>query len=54
MWGLEDNDAALKWIEKGIEQKSYRIPSIIVDSKFDKLRSDSRFIALVKKIGLQV
>jgi|SRR5215469_7003804 len=47
-----DNDKALMWLEKAIEARCYGITYLGVDPKFDGLRSDSRFLLLLHRIGL--
>ena len=49
---LGDNDTALNWLEKSSENHEESLCSIKVDTKWSPLRSDPRFIALLKKIGL--
>jgi len=47
---LGDKDQAMNWLEKGYEERFN--PGVLLRSGFDPLRSDSRFQALVHRIGL--
>ena len=49
---LGDKDKAFKWLEKKYEIRSSGMSTIRVHPDFDSLRSDSRYAALMKKIGL--
>ena len=49
---LGENDSAFKWLEKSYERREESILSLKVDPKVDRLRSDPRFIALLKRIGV--
>ena len=49
---LNDNDQAFYWLEKAYEQHDYSLNWAKVDPAFDPMRSDPRFIELLKKIGL--
>jgi len=44
-------DEALKWLEKSYENHEIGRLALKVDAKWDNLRSDTRFIELMKKIG---
>jgi len=50
---LGENDNAFKWLEKSYERHEESLLSLKVDPKADRLRSDLRFIALLKKIGVE-
>ena len=49
---LGENDAAFGWLEKGYVRKDDWLCTIKVDPKMDKIRSDPRFGALLRRIGL--
>jgi serine/threonine protein kinase/Tfp pilus assembly protein PilF len=50
---LGENDIAFKWLEKSYERHEESLLSLKVDPKADRLRSDPRFIALLKRIGVE-
>ena len=49
--GLGDNDKAMEWLLKTYEERSF-LTWLKVDPAFKNLRNDTRFIQLLKKIGL--
>jgi TolB-like protein len=49
---LEKNEEALDWLEKGLEEKDPNILRINSNPDFDILRSEPRFQAMIKKMGL--
>jgi tetratricopeptide (TPR) repeat protein len=51
--GLGETDLALEWLEKAYQQRDPQMFRIKVAPSLDPLRSDPRFIALLKKIGLE-
>jgi hypothetical protein len=50
---LNDNDKAFYWLEKAYEQHDYSLNLAKVDPAFDPMRSDPRFIELLKRMGLE-
>jgi tetratricopeptide (TPR) repeat protein len=50
---LGENDLAFTWLEKSHEQKAESLSTLKVDPKVDLLRSDPRFVSLLKKVGLE-
>jgi tetratricopeptide (TPR) repeat protein len=52
-WGLGDKDKTLEWLEKASEERSTFLLFIKIDPQWDGLRSDPRFIAIMKKMGLE-
>lgn len=51
--GLGEKDEALAWLEKACEERDVRLTFLKVDPKWDSFRSDSRFAAILKRIGLE-
>ncbi len=51
--GLGEKDEALKWLERGFEQRDPKMTFMKVDSKLNSLRSEPRFIDLIKRMNLQ-
>jgi adenylate cyclase len=50
--GLGDKRQALDELEKAYDDRSSNLPWLKVDKTWDPLRSEPRFIALLKKVGL--
>ena len=50
--GLGEKDLAFQWLEKGIEVRSEHLGWLKVDPRIDSLRSDPRFTALARRVGL--
>ena len=49
---LGQKEEAIAWLQKGYDQRDFRMTMLSVDFGFDSLRSDPRFVDLVRKIGL--
>jgi len=49
---LGDRDAAMERLERGYDEKWISLPYVLRWQSFDGMRSDPRFIAFMKKIGL--
>ncbi len=50
--GLGERDRAFDWLSKAYEERSGFLVYIKCDRRFDGLRSDPRYLALLEKIGL--
>lgn len=50
---LGGRDEALALLEKAYDERDVRLSFIKIDPKWDPVRSDPRFISLLKRIGLQ-
>ena len=50
---LGENEEGWKWLEKAYDERSYSLVLLKVDPFYDNIRSDPRFQALLKKIGLE-
>ncbi len=50
--GLEDKDQAFSWLEKAYEERFYRLAYVKVEALWDPLRSDARFIDLLRRVGI--
>jgi hypothetical protein len=50
--GLGDKERALDGLEKAYEARSVWLVYLKEDKVYDPLRSEPRFIALLKKVGL--
>ena len=49
---LGQKEEALAWLQKGYEQRDFRMTMLSVDFGFDSVRSDPRFVEIVRKVGL--
>jgi TolB-like protein/Tfp pilus assembly protein PilF len=50
--GLGDNEEAFVWLERAYQEKSNILSFVKVHPYFDPIRSDPRFVDLVRRIGL--
>lgn len=50
--GLGDKEAAFESLERGYRTRDLQMQYIKVDPTFDTLRSDARFQAIMRKVGL--
>jgi serine/threonine-protein kinase len=50
---LGENDSAFKWLEESYQRREESLLNLKVDPKADRLRSDPRFIALLRQIGVE-
>ena len=50
--GLGKKDEALSWLEKGYEERAFQMQALTVEPRWDSIRSDPRFAALRRRIGL--
>jgi tetratricopeptide (TPR) repeat protein len=49
---LGEKEEAFEWLEKSYQKHEESLCSIKIDPKFDLLKDDPRYIAMLKKIGL--
>jgi len=49
--GLGDKDAAIRWLERGYDERASFMDGLNVTPGFDVLRSDPRFVALLKRMN---
>jgi serine/threonine protein kinase/Tfp pilus assembly protein PilF len=49
---LGRDEEALRWLEKGYEERDFRMTLLSVAFEFDRLRSDPQFRELVRRMGL--
>jgi len=50
---LGEKDEAFAWMEKACENREVRLCRLKVDPRWDSLRSDPRFVAILKRMGLE-
>ena len=48
-----DGDRAMVWLEKALRARDSKVHLIAVEPVFDSLRSDPRFVSLLRQMGLQ-
>jgi adenylate cyclase len=46
-------DQAFTWLEGAYERRAEALSTLKIDPKLDRLRADPRFLALLKKVGLE-
>ena len=51
---LGEKDQAFAWMEKAYQSRAGNLPWLVMEPKFDPLRSDPRFGQFVRRIGLGV
>lgn len=52
--GLDDKDAALAWLQRTYDERpNPNLAAIKVGAFYDSIRSDPRFIELLKKVGFE-
>jgi serine/threonine protein kinase/Flp pilus assembly protein TadD len=51
--GLGDREKTFEWLEKAYQERNFLLTRVKVSPLWDDLRSDPRFIALLKKIRLE-
>ena len=49
---LSDKERALEWLQKAIEEHSAELAYLKISPAFDNMRSDPRFVELMKRVGL--
>jgi len=50
---LGEKDEAFSWLEKAYQDRDIRLCRLKVDSKWDSMRSEPRFVEILKRLGLQ-
>lgn len=50
---LDEKERAFEWLNKACQQQSSELAILKVDPRLDKLRPDSRFTELLKKVRLE-
>lgn len=50
--GLGDKESALQWLQKAYEQRSGSIRYLKMEPRLDSIRSDPKFVDLMRKVGL--
>ena len=50
--GLDDRDHTFEWLEQAYQERQWWMVCLDVDPRLDSLRSDPRFTALARRVGL--
>ncbi len=50
---LNDKDKAFEWLEKAIEARSIKFTYLVADPRYDNIRTDPRYAAILRRYGLQ-
>jgi hypothetical protein len=50
---LGENDQAFEWLQKACEERSSWLIWLKVDPRLDSLRTDPRFMDLVRRVGFK-
>jgi serine/threonine protein kinase/tetratricopeptide (TPR) repeat protein len=50
--GLGDQQETFAWLNKAYDERSFLLPWLKVEPKFERLRSDPRFVNLMRRVGL--
>jgi hypothetical protein len=50
--GLGENDRAFEWLQKAVDARDWQMALLKVEAGFDSIRPDTRFAALVERVGL--
>jgi len=51
--GLGNRDQAIAWLERACEERDAHLPHLNVDPRLRSLRQESRFKALLERVGLK-
>src|SRR4029453_13324841 len=51
-FALEQTDQGFRWLTKASEDRAFELIHLKADARFDPLRDDRRFVAVMKKLGL--
>lgn len=50
--GLDEKDKAFYWLDKAFEERSEMLPWLNIAAEYDSIRADSRFLKLLRRVGL--
>jgi serine/threonine-protein kinase len=51
--GLGEVDKVFEWLEKGLEERSVRMPYFMIDPNCDQIRGDERFQKILEQMGIK-
>lgn len=49
--GLGEEDQALRYLEKSLDEREVQITFIKIDARWDSLRNNPRFLTLIHRVG---
>ncbi|MBP6978657.1 MAG: tetratricopeptide repeat protein [Bacteroidales bacterium] len=52
-YGLNERDQMFEWFEKSYQERDFRLVRMMTEPFWDEIRSDPRFISLLRKMGLE-
>lgn len=52
-FALDEIDLGFEWLEKAYEDRTYGLALLKIAPAYDSIRSDPRFMMLLKKVGLE-
>jgi len=52
-FALEQTDQGFRWLTKASDERAFELIHLKVDARFDPLRDDRRFAAIMKRLGLE-
>ena len=52
-YGLGNQSEALSYLERGCDERDPRVTLLTVDPRWDSLRDNPRFVAILRRIGLE-
>jgi TolB-like protein/Tfp pilus assembly protein PilF len=50
--GLGESDAAIRWLNRAVDERNWQVGFLAVDPLYDPVRTDTRFRSLVTRVGL--
>ena len=53
MFGLGEKEQTFFWLERAYEQRSPWITFLGIDPEWDELRSDPRYVSLMRRMNLE-
>jgi len=53
LFALKENDQGFQWLEKAYEYKHRLLAYLKIQPEFESVRGDPRFLAMLKKVGLE-
>jgi serine/threonine-protein kinase len=51
-FAADDRETGFRWLARACDERCFEMITLQVDPRFEPLRGDSRFVAAVRRIGL--